>query len=149
MSFLERSQTATPSTVSTTCSSVSCCSSTPDKNHQGEDPDDFVMVELVEGEVQQSCGKATRRLSCSIPHVRFHTSNAEESVDIAMGESGLAASEPITVAQMMQRTVVRVPHHVALRYKVEGKWNDITYRDYYNQCITAAKSFVKVSHTCM
>ena len=173
MSQAERSPTASPNTTgsaSTSCSSSSGYHSgtemdgsrrrrqkKPPKAQRGhaagslpvEDPveDDFVMVELADGKLQDSpLRSARRRWSCSLPRVRFATSNPEEAVDIAMGESGLAAAEPITVGEMMQRTVVRVPQHVALRYKVQGgTWRDVTYKEYYQQCIAAAKSFRKVN----
>ena len=115
----------------------------------GDPAEDFVIVDRAEG---QSPPRFPRRWwTSSIPRVRFSTSRTEEAVDIAMGESGLAAAEPLTVGEMMQRTVVRVPHHVALRYKIRGGgdgagcWRDVTYRDYYLQCLSAAKSFLKVN----
>ena len=115
-----------------------------------DDPaEDFVVVDLVQGQLQESPLRASRRRrprwTSSIPRVRFSTSRPDQAVDIAMGESGLAAAEPITVGEMMQRTVVRVPQHVALRYKIRGSWRDVTYREYYSQCLSAAKSFLKVS----
>ena len=115
-----------------------------------DDPaEDFVVVDLVQGQLQESPQRASRRRrprwTSSIPRVRFSTSRPDQAVDIAMGESGLAAAEPITVGEMMQRTVVRVPQHVALRYKIRGSWRDVTYREYYSQCLSAAKSFLKVS----
>ena len=113
----------------------------------GDLAEDFVIVDPVEGQSPQRFPQ--RRWSSSIPRVRFSTSRPDEAVDIAMGESGLAAVEPLTVGEMMQRTVVRVPHHVALRYKISGgSWRDVTYRDYYRQCLSAAKSFLKVSTQC-
>ena len=140
MSCRERSSTASPSTegASTTCSSTSgsqCTRSTQ------PDDDDFVMVKL---NMEERLREEPTTMGCSLPRVRFHTSDPREGVDIAMGESSLAASEPLTVAELMQRTVVRVPQHVALRYKTRDKWSDITYREYYNLCITAAKSFIRV-----
>ena len=116
-------------------------------SHNGDLAEDFVVVDRVEGQSPQRFPQ--RRWSSSIPRVRYSTSRPDEAVDIAMGESGLAAAEPLTVGEMMQRTVVRVPHHVALRYKISGgSWRDVTYRDYYRQCLSAAKSFLKVSTQC-
>ena len=147
MALKEKSQTGTEEEW-TSCS-VSSSQSTPDRQRhqqqkeQQDDPEEFVVVELVDEALQEAA--PARRFTCSLPRVRFHTSNPAERIDIAMEESGLAADEPLTVGQLVQRTVVRVPHHVALRYKTRGAWKNVTYRDYYNQCITAAKSFLKVS----
>jgi long-chain-fatty-acid--CoA ligase ACSBG len=144
MALEERSQTDTEEEC-TSCS-VTGRQSTPDRqqrrHEQLDDLEEFVVVELVDEALQGAV--PARRWTCSLPRVRFHTSNPAETVDIAMEESGLAACEPLTVGQLMQRTVVRVPHRVALRYKTRDTWKDVTYRDYYNQCIAAAKSFIKL-----
>ena len=161
MSQEERSPSASPNTtqdVSTSCSSSSGYHS-DNKHHRNRPPspsrgkerdptDDFVVVDLVDGRPHDPPSRRMyRSFSSSLPRVRFHTSDPSEGIDIAMGESGLAAEEPITVGEMVQRTVVRVPHHVALRYKVGqgGGWRDVSYMEYYQQCISAAKAFLKVS----
>ena len=119
------------------------------REEEQDDPaDDFVMVDRVPKQQLQGLLSRDRRWSCSVPRMRYYSSDPAEGVDIAMGESGLAAEEPITVGEMMQRTVVRVPRHVALRYKAMGSWRDVTYREYYNQCVSAAKAFIKVSCFC-
>ena len=147
MALKEKSQTGTEEEL--ILCSVSGSQSTPDRQrHQQReeqldaDPEEFVVVELVDLALHGAA--PARQWTCSLPRVRFHTSNPAEGVDIAMEESGLGAAEPLTVGELVQRTVMRVPHHVALRYKTRGVWRDVTYRDYYNQCIAAAKSFLKV-----
>ena len=65
-------------------------------------------------------------------------------VDLAIGESGIEAEEPITVGQLFKNTVERFPTHPALKYKEDGTWKTITYTGYYEFCIRAAKSFLKV-----
>ena len=65
-------------------------------------------------------------------------------MDLAIGESGIEAEKPITVGQLMKDAVARFPAHPALKYKEDGIWKTITYTDYYNHCIKAAKSFLKV-----
>ena len=66
--------------------------------------------------------------------------------DIAMGQSGLTAEQPSTVGDLMKMTVTKIPNGIALRHKIgdTSTWNDITYQEYYNMCISAAKSFIKV-----
>ena len=67
-----------------------------------------------------------------------------EGVDIVVGDTGVEAEEPITFGRMFQDTVKQLPDHTALRYKEDGTWRDITYAEYYNLCVRAAKSFLKV-----
>ena len=69
----------------------------------------------------------------------------DEEVDLAIGESGIEAEEPMTVGQLFKKAVQKFPTHDALKYKENGKWKAITYSEYYNLCIKAAKSFLKVS----
>ena len=77
-------------------------------------------------------------------HRRVHQLVANKVIDLAIGESGIEAETPITVGQLLQNTVTRFPVHPALKYKEEGIWKTITYTVYYNLCIRAAKSFLKV-----
>ena len=61
-----------------------------------------------------------------------------------MGESGIASEIPFTVDELMKLTVSKIPNNVGLRYKTGRTWNDITFRQYYDLCIAAAKSFIRV-----
>ena len=49
-----------------------------------------------------------------------------------------------TVGQLFKQTVEKFPMHPALKYKEGGIWKTITYTGYYDHCIKAAKSFLKV-----
>ena len=75
---------------------------------------------------------------------KVRTWNPDEVVDLAIGESGIEAEEPKTVGQLFKNAVDRFPDHPALKYKEDGEWKAITYTKYYNLCITAARSFLKV-----
>ena len=74
--------------------------------------------------------------------------NPAEPTDIAMGETGLAAEKPVTIGEMFRKTRDEYPDLAALCTKEGDTWNKITYSQYYNLCIRAAKSFLKV-HMCM
>ena len=81
------------------------------------------------------------------PHpgrTKVRTWKPDEEVDLAMGKSGIEAEEPITVGQLFKSTKERFPDHPALKYKEEREWKSITYTEYYDECIRAAKSFLKV-----
>jgi len=57
---------------------------------------------------------------------------------------GIELEEPITVGQLFKKTVEKFPKHSALEYKEDGKWKTFTYTKYYDLCVRAAKSFLKV-----
>ena len=75
----------------------------------------------------------------------MRTWNPDEEVDLAIGESGIEAEEPMTVGQLFKDVVKQLPNHAALKHKEDKEWKTITYTEYYNLCIKAAKSFQKVS----
>ena len=51
---------------------------------------------------------------------------------------------PKTVGEVFRDTKRSLPKHPALKYKEDGKWKAITYTEYYEYCIKAAKSFLQV-----
>lgn len=79
-----------------------------------------------------------------LTRTKVRTSEPSDGLDIARELSDLASEEPLTVGTMIQQTVSRVPDHVALCYKTGEVWKNITYQQYYNLCIAAAKSFTRV-----
>lgn len=56
---------------------------------------------------------------------------------------------PVTMPDMFKATVTRSPRHVALRWKEDGQWKDMSYSQYYRECISAAKAFIKVQRICI
>lgn len=61
-----------------------------------------------------------------------------------MEGSGLASETPITIHQMFLQTVDSYGDVPALVSKKDGQWETLTWRQYYEQCRAAAKSFLKV-----
>ena len=81
---------------------------------------------------------------------RLWTTDPSAGVDLAMGPEGIQADRPLTVGKMMQETVARFPQREALRHKAGDEWKAITYKEYYELSVKAAKSFLKVSkHTTL
>ena len=80
------------------------------------------------------------------PRVKLRTSDPAEPVDFAFNDTKIGSIEPITIGAMFKKTKERFPNHPALAYEVEGKegWTKITYTEYYDLCVKAAKSFLKV-----
>ena len=79
-----------------------------------------------------------------LKRVKFRCTDPLDGPDIAMGPSGIASEVPITVGEMMKLTVSKIPNKVGLCYKTGDTWNDVTFQQYYDLCIAAAKSFIKV-----
>ena len=78
------------------------------------------------------------------------TTNPAEGIDLLIGETGLEAEAPITVGRMFKDTAERLPDHPAHMYKENDEWKPITYKQYYDRCFAAAKSFLKVRmHKCI
>ncbi|XP_068461300.1 long-chain-fatty-acid--CoA ligase ACSBG2-like isoform X2 [Clinocottus analis] len=61
-----------------------------------------------------------------------------------MEDSGPASETPMTVHQMFLQTVRTCGNHPALASKEEGQWVTLSWRQYYEQCRAAAKSFLKL-----
>lgn len=83
-------------------------------------------------------------LNTGMSHTKFRCTNSLDGPDIMVGQHGLPSEIPITVGEMMKQTVSKIPNSVALRYKTGDTWNNVTYQQYYDMCISAAKSFIKV-----
>jgi len=61
-----------------------------------------------------------------------------------MGE-GMNSLEPKTIGQIFKETVAEFPDRNSLGYKDGEEWKYIKFPQYYDMCIAAAKSFIKVS----
>ncbi|MFT7796920.1 long-chain-fatty-acid-CoA ligase ACSBG2-like [Arapaima gigas] len=68
----------------------------------------------------------------------------DQPVQLRVVSSGPGSETPMTVMQMFQETVANYGHLPALVYKQQGQWEMLTYKEYYQQCRMAAKSFLKL-----
>jgi long-chain-fatty-acid--CoA ligase ACSBG len=66
-------------------------------------------------------------------------------VDLAFGPAKLQDLDPVTVGCLFKKTVAQVPDGVALKFKVDNHWTEVSYTEYYNMVVKAAKSFIKVN----
>ena len=80
---------------------------------------------------------------------KIRTTDPRETLEIAIESDGLAADEPTTVGKVFKDTVSKLPNHPALRYKEDGIWKEITYKEYYDMVVKAGKGFLKVGQWCM
>lgn len=63
-----------------------------------------------------------------VPSDRICASEADAFVRIDVEESGAAARPPISIPGLLHRTATNYPDHVALTYKEDNVWKQITYR---------------------
>lgn len=78
------------------------------------------------------------------PADQLWSSSRDQAVRLRMEGSGPGSETPITVHQMFLETVERFGDHPALVSKKDGQTVTLTWRQYYEQCRAAAKSFLKV-----
>lgn len=78
------------------------------------------------------------------PADQLWCTSSDNAVRLRMEGSGPASETPITIHQMFLETVEKYGDHPALASKQEGQWVTMTWRQYYEQCRAAAKSFLKV-----
>uniref|UniRef100_A0A8C6WZC9 Long-chain-fatty-acid--CoA ligase ACSBG2 n=1 Tax=Neogobius melanostomus TaxID=47308 RepID=A0A8C6WZC9_9GOBI len=101
---------------------------------------------------KDACDKAKsvsvqRPASLSLPVASepgLWTSRGDAEVTLRMGESGITAEPPLTVNQMFSATVERFGDYAALGWKEGEQQKTLTYKQYYQACRSAAKSFLKL-----
>ncbi|XP_058491860.1 long-chain-fatty-acid--CoA ligase ACSBG2-like [Solea solea] len=72
------------------------------------------------------------------------STSRNKAVQLRMEDSGLGSETPVTVHQLFLETVEHYGDYPALKSKKEGQWETLTWRQYYEQCRTAAKGFLKL-----
>ncbi|KAG7279420.1 hypothetical protein CRUP_024239 [Coryphaenoides rupestris] len=72
------------------------------------------------------------------------TCQRDGEVKLRMGEAGMAAETPLTVNQLFTSAVERFPDVTALGWKEGERRLRLSYREYYQSCRNAAKSFLKL-----
>uniref|UniRef100_A0A673C998 long-chain-fatty-acid--CoA ligase n=1 Tax=Sphaeramia orbicularis TaxID=375764 RepID=A0A673C998_9TELE len=75
---------------------------------------------------------------------QFWTTSRDKAVRLRMEGSGPGSETPITTHQMFLETVENFGDHPALVSKKNDQWEIMTWRQYYEQCRAAAKSFLKL-----
>ena len=110
---------------------------TSERSDKEDKPEPSAAIVTDEATVKRVAKQPARRLRCYDP---------SDTVDIAIGASGIAAAKPITVPSYFQSTCDRLPNGVALCWKdgKEDPWKTLTYAQYRRQLYNVAKSFLKV-----
>ncbi|XP_017276053.1 long-chain-fatty-acid--CoA ligase ACSBG2 isoform X1 [Kryptolebias marmoratus] len=80
----------------------------------------------------------------SAAELRLWTTQRDGEVKLRMGDSGMAAETPLTVHQAFSTAVRRFGDFTALGWKEGEQLKALSYKEYYQACRTAAKSFLKL-----
>ena len=85
-------------------------------------------------------------ISSLMHHRKLYCFDLSGTVDIAMGESGVAATKPVTIPEYYQSTFDKMPDKKALCWKdnKDGPWKNLTYGEYRKLIYLVAKSLLKV-----
>uniref|UniRef100_A0A667XS11 long-chain-fatty-acid--CoA ligase n=1 Tax=Myripristis murdjan TaxID=586833 RepID=A0A667XS11_9TELE len=78
------------------------------------------------------------------PANQLWSTDRDKAVTLRMEGSGPGSETPMTIHQMFLETVEGYGDRAALASKKEGQWVTLTWRQYYEQCRAAAKSFLKL-----
>ncbi|XP_029294937.1 long-chain-fatty-acid--CoA ligase ACSBG2-like isoform X2 [Cottoperca gobio] len=78
------------------------------------------------------------------PADQLWSTSRDTAVRLRMEGSGPGSETPLTVPQLFLKTVENYGDHPALVSKTGGQWVTLTWRQYYEQCRAAAKSFLKL-----
>ncbi|XP_036383253.1 long-chain-fatty-acid--CoA ligase ACSBG2-like [Megalops cyprinoides] len=78
------------------------------------------------------------------PAEKLWSSMRDQAVKLRISESGPGSETPLTICQMFQETVMNYGDLPALASKKDGIWVTLTYKEYFQQCRAAAKSFLKL-----
>jgi long-chain-fatty-acid--CoA ligase ACSBG len=137
---MEPEQTATELKQSTADSEQTITE--PEQTSTEPEPEPKPLAEETPPEVKQPA--AEQRVKSKPVRTKFRSTDPANGPDIAMGESGLSADAPMTIAEMFKMTVTQVPDRIALKYKSGDTWQEVTYQQYYDLTVAAAKSFLKL-----
>lgn len=78
------------------------------------------------------------------PADRYRVWSRDDSVRLQMESSGPLSQAPLTVYTAFSNTVKKYPDTVALASKRNGEWVKWTYKQYYDEVVAAAKSYIKL-----
>ncbi|XP_053559034.1 long-chain-fatty-acid--CoA ligase ACSBG2 isoform X2 [Bombina bombina] len=86
----------------------------------------------------------SNEITASASDMKLWTTQRDRAVQLRTEESGMASLPPVTIHQLFLDTVNKYGDCVALASKQGDHWVKFTYKQYYEQCRTAAKGFIKL-----
>lgn len=88
---------------------------------------------------------STQSLATTLaPADKLWSTSRDKAVKLRMEGSGPGSETPVTIHQMFLETVEKSADQTALIFKQDGQSASLTWREYYEKCRAAAKSFLKV-----
>ncbi|KAF6716147.1 Long-chain-fatty-acid--CoA ligase ACSBG2 [Oryzias melastigma] len=104
--------------------------------------------EVVEGlstEEPKVVPMSTQSLATTLaPADKLWSTSRDKAVKLRMEGSGPGSETPVTIHQMFLETVEKSADQTALIFKQDGQPASLTWREYYEKCRAAAKSFLKL-----
>ncbi|XP_078054539.1 long-chain-fatty-acid--CoA ligase ACSBG2 isoform X1 [Mustelus asterias] len=100
------------------------------------------MTEVSEKRNEDVLQMVTQSLGSAGP--KFCTTDKGDEVKLRMDDPSCAEQPPITVPQMFMESVEKYGDYAALASKHGEEWKKLTFKQYYNECRGAAKSFLKL-----
>ncbi|XP_058452829.1 very long-chain-fatty-acid--CoA ligase bubblegum [Malaya genurostris] len=80
-----------------------------------------------------------------LPAENYTTTDPAQPVKLRITKEGISSMDPLSVPDLMNRTVRDFPDHPAMMYKNDQKqWQSITYREYKERVDKMAKVFIKL-----
>ncbi|XP_048415618.1 long-chain-fatty-acid--CoA ligase ACSBG2 isoform X2 [Stegostoma tigrinum] len=74
----------------------------------------------------------------------FYTTRRDGEVKVRLHDSDSSEQPPVTVHQMFVESVRKYGDYMALASKNGENWKKLTFKQYYNECRDAGKSFLKL-----
>ncbi|XP_072834125.2 long-chain-fatty-acid--CoA ligase ACSBG2 isoform X1 [Pogona vitticeps] len=109
------------------------------ENHQAETPG---KTKNSGPEMFRSRGRT--RLAVAAPSSGLWTTKRDGEVKLRLDQSGVGCEPPITVHELFLKAVEQYGDYSALASKKRGRWTRLTFKQYYEECRVAAKSFLKL-----
>ncbi|XP_044274953.1 long-chain-fatty-acid--CoA ligase ACSBG2 isoform X2 [Varanus komodoensis] len=128
-----------PGTWKASLDGITVSASPSIENHQGEE------VKETKEEVEETREAAAEMFrSKAPPPLGLWTCKRDGLVRLRMDESGIGCESPLTVHELFLSAVRTYGDYFALASKKQGRWTKLTFRQYYEECRVAAKSFLKL-----
>lgn len=80
---------------------------------------------------------------------KLFTVDPSKPVELAVTKDGPGSATPKTVGDVFKESVKKYSGLDALKYKEDGEWKSLSFKEYYDLSIRAAKSLLKVSLSCL
>jgi long-subunit acyl-CoA synthetase (AMP-forming) len=74
----------------------------------------------------------------------LYSTCTSKAVQLRATDDDLAEYPPRSIYSVFEETVNKNPNHNALMTKIDGKWESVSYWQYFQNCRDTAKSLIKV-----